>query len=115
MKDFDIPIIKTVSDLYIQFHEYRKLVPKHDRFTIYERSEAILLQILENLFEAGYLGKSQKLPLLEQASIKLNVFRFLVRTMKETRTLDMKKYQVLQQKIDELGRMLGGWIRSTKG
>jgi hypothetical protein len=33
--------------------------------------------------------------------------------MKETKVFDLKKYTVLQEKIDEIGRMLGGWIRSS--
>ena len=39
MNDFDIPIFKRAYDLYKTFHEYRKLIPKQDRFTISERCE----------------------------------------------------------------------------
>jgi hypothetical protein len=34
--------------------------------------------------------------------------------MKESKTLDIKKYTLLQEILDEIGRMLGGWIRSQK-
>jgi hypothetical protein len=50
---------------------------------------------------------------LEKASVKLNLLRFLFRLMKETKTFDNKKYVVLQEMVDEIGRMLGGWIRSS--
>lgn len=33
--------------------------------------------------------------------------------MKENKSLDMKKYTLLQGIIDEIGRMLGGWIKSS--
>ena len=86
MNDFDIPIFKKAYDLYKLFHEYRKLVPKQDRFTIFERCE----------------------------QLKLNMLRVFVRLMKDVKAIDAKKYVALEGVIDEIGRMLGGWIRSTK-
>lgn len=34
--------------------------------------------------------------------------------MKDIKTLDIKKYVTIEASIDEIGRMLGGWIRSAK-
>jgi hypothetical protein len=65
------------------------------------------------LVEAGYGQKTNKIPLLEKASAKLNVLRFFIRLMKESKAIDLKKYTALQTIIDEIGRMLGGWIRSA--
>ena len=113
MSEIDIPILKKSYDLYKQFHEHRKMVSKSDRYGIYERSENILIDILELLLEAGYTKANNKVPSLEKASVKLNILRFFIRLMKDTRTLDLKKYTALQAVIDEIGRMLGGWIRSS--
>jgi hypothetical protein len=112
MNENDIPILNKSYELYKLFHEYRKVVPKQDRFTIYERSEHVILGTIELLLEASYGDKARKAITLERASIKLNVLRFLVRLMKETKTFDAKKYIAMQSLIDEIGRMIGGWIRS---
>lgn len=112
MNDIDIPIIKKTSELYKAFHEYRRLIPKQDRFTIYEKSEDSIVSILELLLEAGYT-KTNKAIILEKASVQLNILRFFIRMLKEVRSLDNKKYIILQEMIDEIGKMLGGWIRST--
>ncbi|MBI1833394.1 MAG: four helix bundle protein [Candidatus Andersenbacteria bacterium] len=114
MNDSDIPILKKAYELYKTFHEYRKTVPKQDRFTIYEWSERLILDIIENLFLAGYAKTVNKATTLEQISAKLNLLRLLVRLMKDTKTLDNKKYIVLQEIIDEIGRQLGGWSRSIR-
>jgi len=37
-----------------------------------------------------------------------------IRLCKETRVLDNKKYILFEEDVDEIGRMLGGWIKSTK-
>lgn len=114
MNESGIPILKRAYDLYRTFHTYRKTVPKQDRFTIYERSEQLIIDLLECFFQAGYAAEAQKATFLQHASVKLNILRLFVRLMKDTKTLDTKKYVALQEIIDEIGRMLGGWIRSVK-
>ncbi|TSA44305.1 diversity-generating retroelement protein Avd [bacterium] len=113
MNDSDIPILKKAYDLYRIFHTYRRVVPKAERFTLYERCENAILDTIEAILEAGYSKSAQKLLVLERASVKLNIVRFFVRLLKETHSIDMKKYTMLQEMVDEIGRMLGGWIRST--
>jgi hypothetical protein len=113
MNEIDIPIIKKTSDFYKLFHEYRRLIPKQDRHSLYEKAERTIINILENFLEAGYTKGSGKTAVLEKASVKLNVLRFFVRLMKELKSLDNKKYVALQEMIDEIGRMLGGWIKSS--
>ena len=112
MNDSDVPILRKIHDLYKIFHEYRTLVPKKERFSIYEHSENIIIDILESVLEASYASREKKSILLEKASVKLNILRFFIRLMKESKTFDLKKYTLLQNIIDEIGRMLGGWIRS---
>ena len=114
MNDFDIPIFKKTYDLYKTFHEYRKVVPKQDRFTIFARSESAVLEVLECIMQASSESKREKLPTLEQASLKLNMLRVFTRLMKDIKTIDSKKYMNTEAAIDEIGRMLGGWIRSIK-
>ena len=114
MNDFDIPIFKRCYDLYKTFNEYRRLVPKQDRFTIFERCECTLLDVLEGIMKASSEQRKEKLPTLERTSLKLNMLRIFVRLMKETKSIDNKKYLALESIIDEIGRMLGGWIRSVK-
>jgi|SRR3989344_3613483 len=114
MNEDDIPILKKAYELYKTFHEYRKAVPKHDRHTIYERGERLILEIIESLFLAGYAKLANKAMLLEQVSAKINLLRLVVRLMKDTKTLDNKKYAVLQEIIDDIGRQLGGWSRSVR-
>jgi len=114
MDDFDIPIFKKAYDLYKTFYSYRSFIPKQDRYTICERCDSLILDVLQNILAASKLQKSEKLPALETASMRLNLLRVFIRLMKETKAIDGKKYLTLESAIDEIGRMLGGWIRSVK-
>jgi len=114
MNEFDIPIFKKSYDLYKTFHEYHRLIPKKDRFTTFERSENVLLDVISGIFRASGQSRKEKIPTLEQVSLYLNLFRVFIRLMKDTKWLDNKKYTIVQGEVDEIGRMLGGWIRSLK-
>lgn len=114
MNDFDIPIFKKSYDLYKTLHEYRKLVPKQDRYTIYERIDTLTLDVIGGIIMASNQQKLAKVPTLELVSTKLNILRVLIRLLKDTNAIDMKKYLSFEASIDEIGRMLGGWIRSAR-
>lgn len=113
--EFDMPIFIKAYDLYKKFYSFRTLVPKNDRYTIWQRCENLMLDMIEGLLYAGQLSKLDKLATLEKTSMKLNLLRVFIRLMKDTKAIDNKKYVILETLIDEIGRQLGGWIKSTKG
>ncbi len=114
MNNFDIPLFKKIYDLYKTFCGYRTLLPKAYRYTVAERAESCILEVLESAQLAGYAtDKREKMTRLEWASARLNLLRIFFRLMKDIKALDTKKYLILETNVDEIGRMLGGWIRST--
>lgn len=114
MNDLDIPIFKKTYDLYKEFYTLRLSVPKQDRYTLWQKCESLLIEIFEGVLFAGQQSKSEKLPTLEKTSVKLNFLRVCIRLMKDIRAIDTKKYIFIEANLDEIGRMLGGWIKSTK-
>lgn len=115
MNDFDTPIFKKTYDTYKTLYGYRLDVPRLDRYTVWEKCEKLLLEVLEDILRAGQTPKSVKLPILEHASVQLNLLRVFLRLAKDVKALDMKKYIIIEAHLDEIGRMLGGWIKSQKG
>lgn len=113
--EFDTPIFIKSYDLYKLFYGFRTLIPKNDRYTIWQRCENLMLDVVEGILYASQLPKIEKLPILEKTSMKLSFLRVFVRLMKDTKAIDNKKYVSLETIIDEIGRQVGGWIKSTKG
>jgi hypothetical protein len=91
------------------WHQYREDFPKTSRYTLGDRIDLLFIHILELLFTASYQSKEAKLPTLDMAVRKADVLKFLLRVAWEIRALDTKKYAALSEKLDEFGRMLGGW------
>jgi len=114
MNDFDIPIFKQTYDLYRTFYSFRLSVPRQDRYTLWQKCDTLLLDVLEGIMIAGQANKLTKLPVLEEASTRLNLLRVFVRLLSDGKAIDNKLYITLETKVDEIGRMLGGWIKSTK-
>jgi len=114
MNDLDIPIFKKSYDLYKEFYGLRLSVPKQDRYTLWQKCENLLIEVLEGILFASQQPKADKLSTLENTSVKLNFLRICVRLMKDIKAIDEKKYILIEASLDEIGRMLGGWIKSTK-
>lgn len=114
MNELDIPIFKKIYDMYKDFYSLRLSVPKQDRYTLWQKCESILIEVLEGILFASQQTKLEKLPTLEKTSVKLNFLKVCIRLMKDIKAIDTKKYVVIEANLDEIGRMLGGWIKSTK-
>ena len=85
--------------------------PRSHRFTIGERLSAQGLDVLVILTEAAYT--SGKDDLLTQANRKINSTRLLLRLSKDLRLLSLDAYAFAAERLDEIGRMVGGWRRAS--
>ena len=81
--------------------------PRTHRFTLGDRLLATDLDVQGLLVEAAYTR--EKRDLLTRAGIKLEQVRFLVRLAKDLEFFSVRQYGFLSERLEELGRMLGGW------
>jgi hypothetical protein len=110
----EIPIIQKTYDLYKTNYEYTKAFPKSDKYALGEKTKTILLDMLEMLIEAEAAKREWKELVLEKVSNKLGVLKLMFRLANETKILDSKKYLAMTGQSLEIGRMLGGWLKSVK-
>ena len=86
--------------------------PKTKRYTLGQKLDNLSLEIFELLFSIP--SSKDKLSIMQQISIKLDLLKILLRLSKDSLALKDKNYIELQVYLQEIGKMLGGWIRSTK-
>jgi hypothetical protein len=110
----DAPIIQKVYDFYRELYLAVEKMPKKDKYTLGEKTQKATLELLELLIAASYFSKSGKSSLLNKASIRLDLLKLIVRLSHAVNAIPMKKYLLLEEKLQEIGKMLGGWIRSFK-
>lgn len=105
----EIAIFKKSYELTIEIFNVTKLFPKNQRFLMVGRLEELIITILEKIIQAN--ETQDKLPVLKELSALLERLRILIRLSKDLTYIDFKKYERLSQGTDEIGRMLGGWIK----
>lgn len=67
------------------------------------------MEIIEALATASFLAREEKLPYVRMSIRKVDTLKVFLIMLWETKSIDNKKYITLSEKIDEIGKMLGGW------
>jgi hypothetical protein len=109
----ELLVITRTYDLIVWSCHHTSRFPRNHRFVLGERLERNLYDLLETLIRARYTRNRQ--PLLEQANLILEVLRFQTRLARDLHCLKTASYLYAARTIDEVGRLVGGWIRSGKG
>ncbi len=106
-----MPLAHKVIELYKTFHEFLKLFPRTEKYSLGQKIENLVLEILELIFKIIHLPKQEKLTALKEIDTKTTLLKTLMRLANEIAALDNKKYLILQEKLQEVGKMTGGWIK----
>ncbi|MCP4697147.1 MAG: diversity-generating retroelement protein Avd [Gammaproteobacteria bacterium] len=86
--------------------------PRNRRFTLGERLESGMLNVLELLVTAAY--SREKGALLQEANRQLSVLRHLWRLCFELKIISMKRYEHGAKLINGIGGQIGNWIKNDK-
>lgn len=108
----DIPIFTKLYEFYNKLTQNITSFPKTKRYTLGQKLDNVTLEMLELLFAVPFT--ENKTGALQQISIKLDLLKILLRLSKDNQAITDKRYLELQVILQEIGKMLGGWIRSTK-
>ena len=87
--------------------------PRNRRFTVGERLESRLLEMLQHLVEAAY--SREKSESLQQANRQLSVFRHLWRLSYELHLIDLRRYRYGSEQIVDIGKQIGAWHKAAGG
>lgn len=109
----EVPLFQKIYDLYKLFYLYIDNFPKKSE-ALSQKIENTIMEILDNISKASFAGQKDRLDYLNKASIKLDFLKVLFRLTFDVKIIDQKKYLILEEKLQEIGRMLGGWIKSLK-
>jgi hypothetical protein len=105
-------VIKRGYDLSKWLLDHTGKFPKSYRFSVAAKIENAVLEFLEMTTVANM--RQDKLPLLRRADEALARLRLLFRLSYEMRFINLTSYEYGSGKLVELGRMLGGWIKSPR-
>lgn len=100
-----------MQDLLVYLIPQLNKFPRDQKFVLGDRIETKVLEVQEHCLRA-YYSRDKRAHLLE-ANLNLEVTRHLVRLAHALRHFSHHTYAVLAEKLDEVGRMIGGWLKSV--
>ncbi|KKQ28387.1 MAG: hypothetical protein A3H17_00890 [Candidatus Levybacteria bacterium RIFCSPLOWO2_12_FULL_37_14] len=71
------------------------------------------MELLEKIILASNISKQEKLPVLREASVKVDLLRVFFKLGKDLKIIENIKYIELENSITEIGKMVGGWIKAS--
>ena len=103
------------KEIYQIWHKNLVNLNRLDRYTIGARIDDTFLAFLELIFRAAFAhDKFEKISLVSQAAAKSDLLKFFLQLGWEQKIISHANYGELIIRLDEAGRMLGGWKKSLQ-
>jgi hypothetical protein len=112
MPDGFLPVVQKAYDLTRWLLPVVEDFPRKFKFTLGDRLQAAALDLSLALVEASH-ARARERP-LHRADRLLDQLRLLGRLAHDLRLLPLRRYERLSEAVEEIGRMIGGWLRHAR-
>lgn len=102
-------VFEKLKSLYLVWYEYYRILPTTHRYTLGQKVDKYFTEIIESIAIAAFLKPEEKLPYVRLAIRKSDVLKIFLNILWETKSFDDKKYIFLSEKLNSIGKDLGGW------
>lgn len=109
-----VPLFFKTFDLLVRWYQHARSLKKLDRYTVGEQTFSELLAALVFVTRAEYEPPERKRAPLEAASARIDTAKVLVRLVRTLELITEKEYIVIEVELIEIGKSIGGWIRSLE-
>ncbi len=106
-----LTIFQKSYDLLLRIYKEIHKFPKEYRYSLGQSLQTACLEFLDCIIIAN--SEINKKPHLKKANTHLDRMRIYIRLCFGLKIIGVKKYEVLSKYVDEVGKMLGGWIKSS--
>lgn len=107
-------VISKAKEAYQFWLKLQRDIPKTERFGIGQKIDHLFLEILELSFASSYLPPEQKVIALGKTISRLDILKFFIQLAWENKLVPTDKYAELSKKLEEIGRMFGGWRKGLQ-
>lgn len=104
-----LPLLQKLKSAYLLWYSFYQVLPKLHKHSLGLRIDTLFVESIEAVSIASFLSREEKSPYVRLAIRKADTLRILLMILWENKSIDDKKYIALSLKIDEVGKMLGGW------
>ena len=109
----DTPIYHKTYELYRLLYTYSGRMSKTHRHTVWQKCEQTNLDMLQAIIHTAHTQGAMRFQAVCSVSEKLDFLKTMTRLAREVNAIDQPTYVVLQGFLQEIGRMVGGWIKAS--
>lgn len=107
----NLVIYQKVYDFILYIFPIIDRFPKFEKFVLCTQIKTCAIEIARGIIKAN--KTKNKRPFLYEIDIKLDELRMLLRLAHDRKYLSHKSYEHSSKLLSEIGKMLGGWIKSA--
>jgi len=86
--------------------------PRSYKFVLGDRIQTVAMDVLEGLIEATYTRRRGSI--LSRVNLGIEKLRFLIRLAVDLRCVDKRRYEFAAKSLDDIGRLVGGWMKAHR-
>lgn len=107
-----LPIFQKAYDLTLVIYRATAKFNREYKYTLGAKLKETIIEFLDWVIRAN--SEKNKTPALKEADMRLERLRIYVRLGYDLEVVGIRKYEILCRQMDELGKMLGGWMKNSK-
>ncbi len=108
----ELPVYKASYDLLILIFGFCIGFSRDYKYTLGEKLKNETLDLIMHIYRANCSAEKNRE--LSKAREHTEVVRLLLRLTKDLRQIDLKKFVMINDKLESVSRQLTGWQRSNK-
>jgi len=107
-----LTIFQKSYDLLVRIYQEVHNFPREFKYTLGEKLQNVCLELLDMIIIAN--SENDKPSFLKKTNQHLDRLRIYIRLCYCLRVIGGEKYEILSKYIDEIGKMAGGWLKSSE-
>lgn len=108
----ELKILEKTQDMIEYGYQALAQFPKSEKFALVIDIKRCMHTMLERCIEAN--KKYYKKTTLQELDVEIVKLKYYIRLSHRLKFLPLKKYEVWSGQVVEIGKMLGGWLKSIK-
>jgi len=108
----ELPVYKACYDLLLEIFRFTKNFSKEYKYTVGESIKKETIELLTLIFRAN--SRKDKVDVLQEARERIEVIRLFVRLMKDLHQISIKKFVLVNSRVEDVSKQLTGWQKAMK-
>jgi four helix bundle protein len=111
----DLILFQKIYDFMIYSFPIINRFPKNQKYVLGQQIQNQAIDLAKLIMQANKFGDKHRLTNLYYADVELEKLRMLLRLATDLGMMSYEKYGNHAEKLVEIGKLLGGWIKQQKG